>query len=63
MVKYFDAETGKTGYAAKPKGPKDFKDSNNDGIKDLAFKDFQFIKVVDKSGNTELKAGPQVLVE
>jgi len=60
IVKY--EENGKTVYSGKPKSPEDFEDTDENGIGDLAFKDFQIIKVIDKNGDTDFKAGSKTVI-
>lgn len=55
IVRYFDAETGKTIYTGKPKSPEDFVDN-------LASKDFQVIKVLKKDGSIQLSGGAKTVV-
>lgn len=62
IVKYEDVETGKIIYTGKPKDPEDFEDNDGDGIADLAYKDFQIIKVINKDGTIDFKAGSKTVV-
>ncbi|MBP7937353.1 MAG: thrombospondin type 3 repeat-containing protein [Phycisphaerae bacterium] len=62
IVKYLEPETGKTVYTGKPKSPSDFKDTNGDGIADLATKDFQIIKTIRKDGNIQIGGGSKTVV-
>jgi len=61
IVKYTD-ESGKIAYTGKPKSPNDFEDTDDDGIGDLAYKDFQVIKVINKDGTINLKAGSKTVI-
>jgi hypothetical protein len=62
IIKWYDAVTGKTVYVGRPKSPSDFTDTNNDGIVDLAVKDFQIIKVFKKGVFQEYRAGSKLVV-
>ena len=62
IVKYADAETGKTVYTGKPKSPGDFMDTDGDTQADLAIKDFQVIKVLKRDGSIEFRAGSKTVV-
>ena len=62
IVKYFDSQTGKTVYTGLPKSPSDFKDTNGDGIGDLATKEFQIIKVIKKDGAIQFSGGNKTVV-
>ncbi len=62
IVKYHDAETGKSVYTGLPKGPEDFVDTNSDGKGDFAKKDFQIIKTIKKDGTIQFSGGKKVVV-
>jgi len=62
IVKYVDEDPGEVVYTGKPKSRNDFVDTDGDGIDDLAYKDFQIIKVIDKDGNIDFKAGSKTIV-
>ncbi len=62
IVKFINSETGKTIYTGKPKSTTDFVDTNSDGIADLASKDFQIIKVINKDGTVDFKAGSKTTI-
>ena len=62
IVKYLDAETGKTVYTGKPKSPGDFVDTDADTQGDLATKDFQVIKVLRKNGSIQFSGGSKTVV-
>lgn len=57
IVRYDDAETGKTVYTGKPKSPEDFADTDDDGAGDPASEDFQVIKVYKNDGSIQLIGG------
>ncbi|MEM2974352.1 MAG: LamG-like jellyroll fold domain-containing protein [Candidatus Micrarchaeia archaeon] len=62
IVKYYDPTTNKTVYVGRPKSPEDFIDTNKDGRPDLAYKDFQIIRVYEKGGAISYKAGEKTVV-
>ncbi len=62
IVKYVDEGTGKVVYTGKPKSENDFVDTDEDGVVDLAFKDFQIIKVIKNDGTTDFKAGSKTVI-
>jgi len=55
IIKYSDAETGKTVHSGKPKSPSDFVDG-------IASKDFQIIKTIRKDGIIQLSGGEKTVV-
>jgi len=62
IVKYVDSETSKVVYTGKPKSENDFVDTDEDGIVDLAYKDFQIIKVIKNDGTVDFKAGSKTII-
>jgi len=62
IVKYYDEETGRTIYTGGPKSPEDFDDTDNDGIADLAHKDFKITKVINKDGTIDFKASSETAI-
>jgi hypothetical protein len=62
IVRFIDAETSKIIYTGKPKSPEDFEDTDGDGIGDLVSKDFQIIKVINKDGSIDFKAGSKTVI-
>jgi RHS repeat-associated protein len=62
IVQVVDGETGKTIYTGKPKSPEDFEDTDGDGLGDLAFKDFQVMKVIRKGGGIQFSGGSKTVV-
>ncbi|MBI2604295.1 MAG: hypothetical protein HYW56_02010, partial [Candidatus Harrisonbacteria bacterium] len=62
IVKYVDSATGKTVYVGRPKSPSDFVDTNNDGLPDLATKDFQIMKIFKKGVFQEYRGGSKLVV-
>jgi hypothetical protein len=62
IVKYLDTATGKTVYVGRPKSPGDFVDTDNDGIADLAEKDFQIIKVFKNGEYKGYRGGSKMVV-
>ena len=62
IAKYFDARTGKTVYTGKPVSSDDFKDTNGDGIRDLAVKDFHIMEVFEKDGTVQFTGGKKTVV-
>jgi len=62
VVKYLDARTGKTVYTGLPKSATDFTDTNADGVKDYAKKEFQIIKTIKKDGTVQWSGGQKVVV-
>ena len=62
IVKYVDAETGKSVYTGKPKSPRDFVDTDGDTQGDLATKDFQVIKVLRRNGSIQFSGGSKTVV-
>jgi hypothetical protein len=62
IAKFSDDELNKTVYIGRTKEPDDFKDTNNDKIKDLAYKDFQVTKTIKKTGEIEYTASGKIVV-
>jgi hypothetical protein len=62
IVKWKDAETGKTVYTGLPKGTDEFKDTNGDKIADLATKNFQIMKTYAKGGAITYNPGEKTVV-
>jgi hypothetical protein len=62
IVQVVDGESGKTIYTGKPKSPEDFEDTDGDGLGDLAFKDFQVMKVIKKGGGIQFSGGSKTVV-
>ena len=62
ITKYYDILTNKTIYTGKPKGFEDFNDTNGDQQGDLAFKDFQIIKVLNRDGSVDYKGGSKTVI-
>jgi PKD repeat protein len=62
IAKYSDDDLNKTVYVGRTKEPDDFKDTNKDGIKDLAYKDFQVTKTIKKTGEIEYTASGKIQV-
>ena len=60
IVKY--GETGNVVYTGKQKDPTDFKDTDSDMLGDLATKDFQIMKVINKDGTLDYKAGSKTVI-
>jgi hypothetical protein len=54
--------SGKVVYTGTPKSPSDFKDTNGDGLPDLASKEFQIIKVLKKDGTVQISGGSKTVV-
>lgn len=61
IVKVVDPDVG-TVYTGKPKSPADFADTNGNGSGDLAFKDFQILKVFRKDGTVQIGGGSKTVV-
>jgi len=55
ILKYYDAQTGKTVYTGKPKSPSDF-------VNGIAFKDFQIIKTLKKDGSIQFTGGSKLVI-
>lgn len=62
IVRWMDPETDRIVYSGKPKSPTDFVDTNDDGIGDLATKEFQIIKVIKKDGSIQYGGGSKRVV-
>jgi hypothetical protein len=62
IARYSDDELNKTVYIGRPKEPDDFKDTNKDGIKDLAYKDFRVTKTIKKTGEMVYTASGKIAV-
>ena len=62
IIKYYDITTNKTVYTGLPKGLEDFVDTDNDGITDLATKNFQIIKTINQDGSMDYKGGAKTII-
>jgi hypothetical protein len=56
IAKYVDTNTGRVVYVGKSKGPKDFVDTDGDGVRDRATKKLTITKVIKKDGEVEFRA-------
>ncbi len=63
IIKWADLDNPpKVVYSGKPKSPRDFVDTDADGMGDLASKDFQVIKVLKKNGDIQISGGSKTVV-
>ena len=57
-----DAGSGKTVYTGKPTSPADFADTDDDGVGDLASKEFQIVEVIKRDGTVQFSGGSKTVV-
>ncbi|HLC65271.1 MAG TPA: MopE-related protein [Candidatus Nanoarchaeia archaeon] len=62
IIKYVDEETNSNIYVGRPKSPSDFVDVNGDGKRDMATKEIQIIKVLEKGGRITFRGGSKIVV-
>src|SRR3989338_6316106 len=62
MIAKYATPEGKIIYTGRNKDISDFKDSNGDGVVDLASRDFQKIKVKAKDGSFQYQSGGKILI-